>query len=234
MIPKKIHYCWFGGNKKNDLIERCIKSWREKCPDYEIIEWNEQNFDVEQHLFTKEMYAQKKWAFVADYVRFSVLEKDGGWYLDTDMELMQSLDLVSSHRVVLGEEATGQISAGAIGAERHHPYIVLCKEYYDNYKGDLMTSPKVMSTVYKNFPDKLSIKVLEPIVFYPYSQQNISEFRKEDLSFKTIGVHFWDYSWGNPTLRKLNKMSAYHSAKKLLDILHIKAFLKKVLGLAKT
>lgn len=87
MIPKIIHYCWFGGNPKPDIIERCIASWKKYCPDYEIIEWNETNFDISQHSFMMEAYEQKKWAFVSDVARLIVLYNYGGIYMDTDVEL---------------------------------------------------------------------------------------------------------------------------------------------------
>ena len=84
MIPKKIHYCWFGRGEKSKLTERCIKSWKKYCVDYEIIEWNEDNFDINIHPYTKYCYENKKWAFLSDYVRLWVVEKYGGLYFDTD------------------------------------------------------------------------------------------------------------------------------------------------------
>ena len=93
MIPKVIHYCWFGGNPKPKLAEKCIKSWKKYCPDYEIIEWNEDNFDISAApLYVRQAYEAKKWAFVTDYVRLEVVYNHGGVYLDTDVELLKSLD----------------------------------------------------------------------------------------------------------------------------------------------
>ena len=79
-IPKKIHYCWFGGNPLPKLAIKCINSWKKYCPDYEIIEWNESNFDINQNEYCKEAYAAKKWAFVTDYARLAILHKYGGVY----------------------------------------------------------------------------------------------------------------------------------------------------------
>lgn len=87
MIPKTIHYCWFGGNPKSKLVEKCIKSWKKYCPDYEIIEWNEKNFDINCFDYVKEAYEAQKWAFVTDYVRIWALNTYGGVYLDTDVEI---------------------------------------------------------------------------------------------------------------------------------------------------
>ena len=233
-IPKKIHYCWFGGNEKSELIKRCIQSWKTFCPDYEIVEWNEKNFDINQSPFTKKMYGQKKWAFVSDYVRFFVLEKYGGWYLDTDMELFQSLDKISNNEIVLGEENKNIISAGAIGSVTNNSFISQCREYYDKNINELITSPRVMNEVYKNYFNKNSVFILPPIAFYPYNAENIRGFKKENLTSETIGVHFWNYSWGHPVLRFLNNFSIYHSLKRLLDKLHLKTFIKKTLKLART
>ena len=92
MIPKVIHYCWFGRNEKSDLIKRCIESWQKYCPEYQIIEWNENNFDVNTCEYTREAYLARKWAFVSDYARLKIIFENGGIYLDTDVELKQGLD----------------------------------------------------------------------------------------------------------------------------------------------
>ena len=89
MIPKKIHYCWFGGNKKSKLILECIKSWKRYFPDYEIIEWNEGNFDIHQCDYVEQAYKQKKWAYVSDYARMKILDLYGGIYFDTDVEVIK-------------------------------------------------------------------------------------------------------------------------------------------------
>ena len=93
-IPKTIHYCWFGGNPLSDLAIKCIESWKKYCPDYEIIQWNEQNFDVRQIPYSAQAYEAGKWAFVSDYARFKILYDHGGVYLDTDVELLKPLDAV--------------------------------------------------------------------------------------------------------------------------------------------
>ena len=92
VIPKIIHYCWFGGNPKSEKIQWYIDTWSKYCPDYRIIEWNENNFDVEENIYCKEAYAARKWAFVSDYVRIKVLYEYGGIYMDTDIEVVKNLD----------------------------------------------------------------------------------------------------------------------------------------------
>ena len=90
-IPHIIHYCWFGGNEKPELVHRCIASWREHLPDWEIREWNEGNYDISRFRFTQEAYDHKKWAFVADVARFDILSQYGGVYFDTDVELLNPI-----------------------------------------------------------------------------------------------------------------------------------------------
>ena len=88
MIPKTIHYCWFGRGEKPKLAQKCIASWKTFCPDYEIIEWNEDNYDVNSTPYTKYCYENKKWAFLSDYVRLDVVCRHGGVYFDTDVEVI--------------------------------------------------------------------------------------------------------------------------------------------------
>ena len=92
MIPKILHYCWFGRNPKPKLAQKCIKSWKKYCKGYEIIEWNEDNFDINMNGYTRMCYEQKKYAFLSDYVRLLVVQEHGGIYFDTDVELIASID----------------------------------------------------------------------------------------------------------------------------------------------
>ena len=103
-ISKKIHYCWFGKNKKSKLIECCIDSWKKNLHDYEIVEWNEDNFNINCNRYVKEAYAAKKWAFVSDYVRLYALYTEGGVYLDTDVEVFKSFDRFLTHGFFSGFE----------------------------------------------------------------------------------------------------------------------------------
>ena len=130
MIPKTIHYCWFGGNEKSKLIQKCIKSWGKYCPDYEIIEWNEKNFDINCCDYVKEAYEAKKWAFVTDYVRIWALNTYGGVYLDTDVELTKSLDKFLSHRAFTGFERKDLPFTAVYGSEANHP---LCATIISHY-----------------------------------------------------------------------------------------------------
>lgn len=103
-IPKIIHYCWFGGGPISPESRKCIESWKKYCPDYKIIEWNEQNFEISQNRYAQQAYEAKKYAFVSDYVRLAVLYRYGGIYLDTDVELVRPLDELLEHKGFIGME----------------------------------------------------------------------------------------------------------------------------------
>ena len=112
MIPKVIHYCWFGRNKKTKLAQKCFESWKRYCPEYEIIEWNEDNFDVGQHPYLQWCYEHKKWAFLSDYARLLILLEHGGIYLDTDVEVIRPLDDLLAFEAFFGFETNEIINTG--------------------------------------------------------------------------------------------------------------------------
>ena len=118
MIPKIIHYCWFGGKKKPENVEQYILSWKNKCPDYEIREWNENNFDIKSNCFCKEAYEKKKWAFVSDYARLAILYKYGGIYMDTDVEVIKPFDNLLTYQAFLCFESSKMVSIGTLGAKK--------------------------------------------------------------------------------------------------------------------
>ena len=133
MIPKVIHYCWFGGNEKSRAMLNCIESWKRLCPDYEIIEWNEESFDVECIPFIKEAYRAKKWAFVSDYARLKIIYENGGIYLDTDVELIKPLDEFLQLHGYMGFQKDDQINTGlGFGAEKGHKMLWALMEDYHN------------------------------------------------------------------------------------------------------
>lgn len=118
MIPKKIHYCWFGRGEKPKLAKKCIASWKKYCPDYEIIEWNEDNFDINTNEYTKWCYENKKYAFLSDYVRLLVVYQNGGIYFDTDVELVRNPDFLLKNQAFFGFESNEHMNTGiGFGAE---------------------------------------------------------------------------------------------------------------------
>jgi len=131
-IPKVIHYCWFGGNEKSKLIKKCIDSWKKYCPDYEIKEWNESNFDIEINNYVKEAYEAKKWAFVSDYARLWIVYNYGGIYLDTDVELIKSLDNLLNYKAYFGSEDGKLINTGlGFGAIKDNEFVKKIKDDYE-------------------------------------------------------------------------------------------------------
>ena len=121
MIPKIIHYIWFGGNPLPPKVVYCMESWKKYLPDYEFRLWNEESFDVNSVQFTKEAYEHKKWAFVSDYVRLYALYNYGGWYLDTDVEILKPLSDLEGHKIVLGLDDCGYLSV-VMGSEPGNPF----------------------------------------------------------------------------------------------------------------
>ncbi len=132
MIPKIIHYCWFGRNPLPESAQKCIASWRKYLPDYEIKEWNEDNFDVNIIPYTKEAYEAKKYAFVSDYARFWVLYKYGGIYFDTDVEAIKPLDDLIEKGGFMGIQHKHYVAPGlGLAIEKGHPIYKKLIDYYN-------------------------------------------------------------------------------------------------------
>lgn len=133
MIPKKIHYCWFGRNELPAKAKKCIASWRKYCPDYEIVEWNEDNFDLESNAYIRYCYQNKRWAFLSDLARLMIVEKHGGIYFDTDVELIAPIDHLLEHEAFFGFESKGVVNTGlGFGAMAGH---LAVKAMIDEYAG---------------------------------------------------------------------------------------------------
>ena len=130
MIPKVIHYCWFGRGPKNELAVKCIESWKKYLPDYELKEWNEDNFDVNLYPYAKEALENRKFAFVTDVVRLYALYTEGGVYMDTDVEVLKSYDSFLHHTMFSGFETNGYVPTGMMAAEKGS---VWAKELLDGY-----------------------------------------------------------------------------------------------------
>ena len=144
VIPRKLHYCWFGGNEKPELVQFCIRSWREHCPDFEIIEWNEDNFDVNAFPFAAAAYKQKKYAFVTDLVRAQVLYSQGGIYVDSDVEIRRDLARFLVHRAFTGFERRGTPFTAVWGSVPGHKLAEMVLNYYSTVKPeDVIGTPNV-------------------------------------------------------------------------------------------
>ena len=137
LIPKVIHYCWFGKGEMPELVERCIASWRTHMPDWEYRLWTEDNFDITSApQYVQEAYAAKKYAFVSDYVRLWALEREGGLYMDVDFEVYRSFENLMGYEAFAGYEGSKRnpVMMGVLAAEAHHPWIQGMMKTYEDRK----------------------------------------------------------------------------------------------------
>lgn len=206
MIPKIIHYCWFGKKPLPKKYAKYIAGWRELCPDYEVIEWNENNFDINCCDYTREAAETGKWAFVSDVARLDILHKFGGFYLDTDIELLKPLDSLLTFGVVAGFEDESKIHTGIIGAEKGNKLIQEWRQAYEgahfileNGKLNLKTNVERITESCIRYGLKTdgslqkiaSLTVLPKEYLCPQSPFCI----KKTISENTIAWHHFSGSW---------------------------------------
>lgn len=200
MIPKVIHYFWFGRGKKNDVIERCMDSWKVHLPDYEIKEWNEDNFNVHINNFTLQAYQMKKWAFVSDYARLHILYHYGGIYLDTDLEITNSLDPFLDYEGFMGFFSNFDISGGIIGAAKGNKFIKKLLTYYENKnfidgngKIDEKTNVEIITEISKKhfgFVGENQTQQILDMTIFPKEY-----FTVRDVNVKNYAIHHYNASW---------------------------------------
>lgn len=189
-IPKIIHYIWVGEKPLTPLAEHCLKSWKENLPDYEIRFWNEANSPMDHH-YVQAMYDKKKWAFVSDYIRFWALEKEGGIYLDTDMEILKPLDSFLDDKGFVGVSKSGNIESSIIGSVPHADFIQNALKFYDQdteYTID-NTSPIVIK---KSMEDVFGVKIYDYSYFHPCDE---GEVCSQQVLSQAYGRHHWAESW---------------------------------------
>lgn len=207
MIPKIIHYCWFGGSEKPPIVKQCINSWKIHLADYKIIEWNEENFNMSSNLYVLEAYKLKKFAFVSDFVRVHVLYNHGGIYLDTDVEVFRTFDDLLHHHSFWGFEQGNYIATSTIGAVEKSQLI---KRFLNSYKNrsflkengnfDNFTNVALVTNLLEDMGLKRSgeyqeienIGVFYPQTYFsPYDYINCRNFRTD----KTYTMHYYHKSW---------------------------------------
>lgn len=216
MIPKVIHYCWFGGNPLPKSAQKCIASWRKYLPDYEIKEWNESNFDVNIIPYTAEAYKAKKYAFVSDYARFWILYKYGGLYFDTDVEIIKNMDDIIAKGPFMGCE--NEAKAGATPAQLGvapglglgvNPGLGLYKEILDDYdKSHFLkeTGKYDLTTIVERTVEFLckyglknvsSVQNIAGIWVYPKEYFCPKDYftGKLEITKNTYSIHWYDASW---------------------------------------
>ncbi len=206
MIPKKIHYCWFGRNPLPAKAQKCIASWKTYCPDYELIEWNEDNFDVFLNSYTKQCYEKKKYAFLTDYVRLWVIEQYGGIYFDTDVEVVRSLDSLLDCKGFFGFENNEFVATGlGFGAEPHNPIVQqMIKEYDSLLEEDRSTigCPILNTQALEKFGlqrngqyQDLGHAVIYPAEYFnPYDDPT----GRLNRSTNTYSIHWYAKTWMDP------------------------------------
>lgn len=209
LIPKTIHYFWFGGNPKSNLINNCIESWRKFCPDYDIIEWNESNYDVNKNRFTSEAYKEKKWAFVSDYARLDILYRYGGVYMDTDVELIKSLDELLYNKAYFGFGNYGRVASGlGFGCVKNHE---LVKELLDMYnsisfddskkQNDLITNTMRETVVFENngLIQNNKFQIIKKASVFPsdFFAPMIPGTNMSNYTENTVSVHHNNFSWAS-------------------------------------
>ena len=225
-IPKIIHYVWVGDpNKKPKMFYRCLESWKKFAPDYEIIEWNEQNFDFNVSRYAREAYEMKKYGFVPDYIRAKILETVGGFYFDTDVELIRPLDDILDNEFVISFENGAYVETAVLGAQKGHPFAKLMADFYIDYpfktkNGKFNATPstpiwthflkKHYGLKLKNETQYLSridgVDVSKVTVFQNDYFCPINYTTKEILlTDNTYTIHYFDASWFDKKLKASEK-----------------------------
>jgi hypothetical protein len=217
MIPKIIHYCWFGKGPMSPLHRRCVQSWQAACPDYEFRLWDESNSDIDND-YCRAAAAQRKWAFVSDFVRFDVLHKYGGIYLDTDLELIRPLDaLLDGTRCVMARESRDFVATAFIACMPGDPVMAAARSTILNRlvkSKTFVSSPLIVSAALAALPPALC-EVLEPASFYPFNPydtdkpDNARQLMYSDITPDTFGIHHYGLKagWKNGAFKtRLHKL----------------------------
>jgi len=200
MIPKIIHYAWFGASEltSSSLRVECLESWERLLPNYELKLWNEDNFDLNWCPYIREAAKRKKWAFVADYVRFQVLADFGGIWLDTDTRILKPLDELLINKCFVGKEYEKEddfaVGCGIIGAEKEHPLMHAMCRYYLRAKFSYATLPSIFGEHIKPFfPKAVTIYPLD--YFYPFPFSDRDKNWEDYIKPESFSVHHWEHTW---------------------------------------
>lgn len=207
MIPKVIHYCWFGRGKMPELALKCIESWKKHLPDYTIKEWNEDNFDLDMYHYVREAYDNRKFAFVTDVVRLYALYYEGGVYMDTDVEVLKSLDPFLHHNAFSGFEDEKNIPTGIMASEKGGRWAKENLDYYndkhfikDDGTMDVTTNVQTITKImlpYGLKQDNTYQDFNDLITFYPKDYFCPKSYKdgKIYLTKNTVTIHHFAGSW---------------------------------------
>lgn len=201
MIPKIIHYIWFGEKEKPEAVKNCINSWKQHMPDYEIIEWNEKKFDINYNEYTKKSFEEKKYAFTSDVARLWALYNYGGIYMDTDVMVYQPLDKFLNHSFFTGFEQSHYPVTATMGAEKGNNLIKEMLDIYDNKKfeihenwHDYETNTMLMSDIIGKYFDRDKVEYQEKDGMAIYSRETFCY--SENLDENVYTKHLMLGSWG--------------------------------------
>jgi len=235
MVPKIINYCWFGGSELPSSVKKNIESWKKYCPDYEIKRWDETNYDITKNGYVRAAFSSKKFAFLTDYVRLDVIYNYGGIYLDTDVELLKSLDDICENGSFMSFEQVGRVNTGiGFGSAPGNTFINENKEYYEKNS---------FTNTENQFVPEICVKITTELLIQHGLNYKKNAFQKVDginiypteffspivmgtntmkLTRNTCGIHHYDSSWysGSQFRKKMN----YY-------LIPVKQFIKyKILG----
>lgn len=215
MIPKIIHLCWLSGDSYPAKIAKCIDTWKKHLPDYEIILWDTNRFNLDSSIWVKQAFEKKKYAFAADYIRFYALYTMGGIYLDSDVEVLKSFDDLLDLHYFVGAEKVGLPEAAIMGAEKGCDWIKMCLDYYtdrpfikEDGSLDILTLPSIMveqiekhkSIRVLSIEDSLKIRNLnyqdEVLLFNDaFFSPKVFDSREVELTPYTYAIHHYQNSW---------------------------------------
>ncbi|ELA9304164.1 hypothetical protein QUO07_001326 [Vibrio parahaemolyticus] len=198
MIPKLIHYCWFGKGEIPELNKKCIESWA-KLQGFKFILWDESNSPMDEPII-KSLYKKKQWAFISDYVRLHALKEYGGVYLDTDIEIVRDLSPLLSYPSFIGLESEGKYNNAVMGATKGHKFVLDCMDYMKkNFEeGEILYSPEVVTSVLGFSESSEKVKLLPCEYFYPYNPyraDSLKQLMYNDIGENTYAIHHWSDSW---------------------------------------
>lgn len=225
LIPPNIHYCWLGGKPLPDRYQRYMESWKKFCPDYEIIKWNESNIDINETDYTREAYAAGKYGFVSDYFRLKIIYEHGGIYLDTDVELVRSLDDLRYNEAFCGMEFPGRVNTGlGFGAVKHNRMIQGLMYYYKskhfrNGDGsfDETTCPIIQSGLLRSFGMRYgaSLQMLDGLAIYPVDVLSPKNVYTGEIvrTENTYAIHHYDGSWVSESDKDVRKKKQENAAR---------------------
>ena len=210
-LQRLFHGLTTKGNSKPPLVKKCIQSWKKYCPDYEIIEWNESNYDISKNIYMKQAYEAKKWAFVTDYMRLDIIYEHGGIYLDTDVELIKNIDDLLSNEAFAGIESINEnennVALGlGFGAEKGHPLIGNMRSCYDELQFlnsdntyNMVAIPVYITNFLKQlgYENQNKLQKLQGITIYPseYFCPKSWTTGVKRITRHTYSIHHYSASW---------------------------------------